>query len=86
MNLRIFETLASGAFLLTDHCEEIAELFEVGVEIETFNNASELKLKVEYYLVNPEAREAIAKRGYEKLMKSHAWKMRVKFLREQISI
>lgn len=86
VNLRIFEALASGAFLLTDHCEEIAELFEVGVEIETFNNASELKLKVEYYLANPEVREAIAKRGYEKLMKTHAWKMRVKFLREQVSI
>ena len=86
VNLRIFEALASGAFLLTDYCEEIAELFEVGEEIETFANASELKAKVDYYLANPEARETIAKRGYEKLMSSHTWMSRIKFLREQMSI
>ncbi len=86
VNLRIFEALASGAFLLTDYCEEIAELFEIGVEIETFNNASELKQKVNYYLANPEAREAIARRGYEKFMSHHTWKERVTRLREHIAI
>ena len=34
VNLRLFEALAAGCFLLTDDCEEVTELFEVGVEIE----------------------------------------------------
>ena len=29
INLRIFEALAAGCFLLTDHCDELAELFAV---------------------------------------------------------
>lgn len=86
VNLRIFEALAAGAFVLTDYCEEIAELFEVGVEIETFSNAKELKAKVDYYLANPEKREAIAQRGRDKLIKNHTWKVRAQFLLEQMSV
>jgi len=60
INLRIFEALAAGKFLLTDYCDEVAELFEVGVEIETFSGSAELREKVRYYLENPEKRLATA--------------------------
>ncbi len=84
VNLRIFEALSAGAFLLTDYCEEIADLFEIGVEIETFRNASELKTKVEYYLANPQAREVIAKCGHERFMRSHTWKARVTYMIDEM--
>lgn len=77
VNLRIFEAVAAGCFLLTDHCDEIEDLFEIGKEIETFRSARELAEKVGFYLKNDDARAAIAERGNERFMKSHTWLARV---------
>ena len=86
INLRIFEALAAGKFLLTDHCDELAELFEVGVEIETFSGSAELAEKVRYYLENPETRLAIATRGHERYLKEFTWQKRVSALLDNMTI
>jgi len=78
LNLRIFEVLAAGGFLLTDHYEEIAELFEIGKEIETYSSASELKEKVTYYLNHEEERLKIAAAGKRKFYALYTWEQRVK--------
>lgn len=80
INLRIFEALAAGAFLLTDYCDEVAELFEIGVEIETFSGSAELQQKVHYYLENPGKRLAIAQRGHERYLKEFTWQKRVEVM------
>lgn len=77
MNLRIFEAMSAGCFMLTDYCDEVAELFEPGVEVETFKGAEELQDKVAYYLQNEQARLAIARRGHEKFLKHFTWPIRV---------
>lgn len=76
INLRIFEALAAGCFLLTDHTEEIAQLFDIGREIETFRSAGELSSKVRYYLEHPEERLAIARRGHQKFLQHYTWQAR----------
>lgn len=86
VNLRIFEALAAGCFLLTDYCEEITELFAVGEEIEVFRNARELVDKVNFYLANPEKITEIAKHGHEKFLKSHTWDARVQELATKLSL
>ncbi len=86
VNLRLFEALAAGCFLLTDDCEEVAELFEVGMEIEVFKNATELKEKIAYYLAHPAEREAIAKRGHAKFLKNYTWKIRVLDLSQRLQL
>lgn len=80
INLRIFEALAAGCFLLTDYCEELEELFVIGEEIEVFRSASELAEKVDFYLNNPEKRLAIAKRGHEQFLNKHLWIKRAETL------
>ncbi|PPC94878.1 MAG: spore maturation protein [Methylotenera sp.] len=80
VNLRIFEALSAGCFLLTDYCEEVAELFVIGEEIEVFRNAQELKEKVDYYLNHPEERKRIAARGHERFLKEYTWDARIKEL------
>ncbi|MCP5267989.1 MAG: glycosyltransferase [Zoogloeaceae bacterium] len=77
INLRIFEALAAGCFLLTDHCDELAELFEIGTEIETFRSSRELVEKVRHYLAHPEARQAIAAAGHAAFLAHHNWKSRL---------
>lgn len=77
VNLRIFEALAAGCFLLTDHCEEISELFSIGTEIETYRSASEMAEKVKYYLSNEGKRMEIASHGHNSFLKLHTWKARI---------
>ncbi|MPS49693.1 glycosyltransferase [Methylobacillus sp.] len=78
VNLRIFEALAAGCFLITDYCDEIATLFKVGEEIETFTGPEELQEKVSYYLENPERRIAIAQQGQAAFLKKFTWEARAK--------
>ena len=46
-------------------------LFEIGKEIEIFNNKEELLEKVKYYLKHEEERESIARRGYERAKRDY---------------
>lgn len=80
INLRIFEALAAGCFLLTDYCDEVAELFQIGVELETFKSSSELVEKVNYYLANPDKRVAIARQGHAAFQQRFTWNVRVQAL------
>jgi spore maturation protein CgeB len=77
INLRIFEALAAGCFLLTDHCDELGELFRIGEEIETYRSSAELAEKVRHYLANPAAREAVAAAGQAAFHERHTWSARI---------
>ena len=77
LNLRIFETLAAGAFLLTDYCDELAELFKIGHHIETFSSSDEMVDKVNYYLKHDSKREQIARNGYNLYQEKFTWEKRV---------
>ena len=80
VSLRIFEAVAAGRFLLTDYCEEIEDLFEIGREIEVFRSSQELADKVRFYLENDEKRLTIAQHGYERFLQCHTWRERVRRL------
>ncbi len=77
LNLRIFETLAAGAFLLTDYCDELADLFTIGQHIEAFNSSEEMIDKVDYYLKNSDKREKIARNGLRLFHEKFSWDKRV---------
>lgn len=77
VNLRIFEAVAAGCFLLTDYCEEITSLFTPGEEIEVFRSGAELRDKVIYYLAHSDERERIARNGRERFLRDHIWRNRV---------
>ncbi len=85
VNLRIFEALAAGCFLLTDYCDEVAELFDIGEELDVFRSSKELAKKVDYYLQNPEKRHAIARNGHETFLKKHTWESRAKLLLQKMT-
>lgn len=77
VNLRIFEALAAGCFLLTDHCPEVGEIFAPGVELETFHSSEELVDKVRYYLSHDQERERIAQAGRLSALQKHTWLARL---------
>jgi len=80
LNLRIFETLAASAFLLTDYCDELADLFTIGHHIETFTSSEEMVDKVNYYLKHDDKREQIARNGYALYKEKFTWEKRAKEL------
>jgi len=72
-NLRAFEAMAHGVMLLTDYCEEVDEIFSIGEHLDVFNNAHELRKKVEFYLSHNDKRESIARSGYDIVTAQYTW-------------
>jgi spore maturation protein CgeB len=52
-------------------------MFKVGHEIETYRSSAELAEKVQYYLNNDAARNAIANNGYQSFLQNHTWAARI---------
>ena len=78
MNTRTFEIPSCEAFGIVDYISGIEELFNVGEEIVCYKNIVELKELITYYLGHPGERDAIAKKGYERVKQEHTWCHRMK--------
>lgn len=77
---RIMDILGAGGFVLTNYCEETAEIFEEDKEIVMFRTPEELLEKVDYYLTHDEERRRIAKTGHEKVMNCYTYEQKLKKL------
>ena len=80
-NMRLYETLASGSFQITDENEYIKDEFSDSVI--TFNDISDLKNKIDIYLTKEDERARIADIGYNKVMNNHLFINRAKFIIEK---
>lgn len=78
-NYRTFETTGCGAFQIVDDRQDIANLFEVGQEIVTYQyrNLTDLEEKARYYLNNDQKRITIAKKGQERAHRDHTIQQRM---------
>lgn len=74
LNMRLFEVLSTGSFLLTDMAADSgqAEMFRSGEDLCVYNDENIVEL-AEYYLKNPEQREKIADRGRKTVHKAHTY-------------
>lgn len=77
---RIMDVLGAGGFMLTNYCEETAELFEEGKELVMYRTPEELMEKVEYYLTHDAEREAIARAGRDKVLRCYTYRRKLKEL------
>lgn len=77
-NMRIFETTGAGAFLLTEHFDNLAKFFVVGEEIESFTDETDLLAKIDHYLSHPEERDAIARRGQQRCLRNYSMAQRAR--------
>lgn len=77
LSLRIWDVLGCGGFLLTNYQTEIPEYFEIGKDLETYENMDELAEKTHYYLTHEEERVEIAIHGYETVAKYHTYRIRL---------
>lgn len=63
-NMRTFEALATGSFMLSTRTRDQAAWFPDGEAAAYFEDISELATKVEYYLSHADERQQIASKGY----------------------
>lgn len=78
LNMRVFEALASGSFLLTDLARNSGqdELFTDGEDLGVYQDEN-LVERTRFFLVREEEREAIASRGQRMVQQAHTYAHRV---------
>lgn len=86
IKLRDFEIPLAGGFYLVEHVDEYAEMFESGVEVETWRTVGELAEKIRYYLDHPQKRFEIAAAGRKKAVARHTWESRFSMLFADLGI
>ena len=70
-NMRMFEATGAGACLVTEHSDNIRDLFEPGREVLTYRNASELKTIVSDVLPDSARIAQIAQAGQQRTLEHH---------------
>lgn len=79
-NMRVFEALGTGSFMLSDK-GVYPKYLEDGKDFISYEDTNDLLDKVEYYLENEDEREEIAKHGYETICKHYSTEIGSKKLR-----
>jgi O-antigen biosynthesis protein len=77
INMRVFETLSTGSFLLTNWIPTLGDLFEDGKHLVSYKTLDEMVEKAKYYLEHDDDRELIARTGHEEFIAKHTYKHRV---------
>ncbi len=80
VNPRTFEILACGGFQLVDKRQLLPELLTDGEDLVCFDTLDDLKEKIDYYLANPQERQAIAAQGAKTVSTYHSYEHRLSYL------
>lgn len=86
VNMRVFEALSTGSFLLTNEIPTLSELFQDKVHLVTYNSYADMLQKAHYYLEHEDERECIAKAGYESFITSHTYRERINTIFKTIGV
>ncbi len=71
---RLYDALAAGAFVVSDHVDGIEEQFDGAVV--TYTDREELAAALDHYLRHPEERQALAARGRAVVLAEHTFAQR----------
>ena len=86
INMRVFETLSTGSFILTNWIPTLGELFEDGKHLVTYKTLDEMVEKVKYYLEHDDERERIAQAGYDEFINKHTYAHRVNKIMDIVKV
>lgn len=79
-NMRLYEATGVGTLLVTDHKQNLVDLFEPGREVIAYHNAEECAELIQYYLNHDDEREAIARAGQQRTLLEHTYYQRMQEL------
>lgn len=84
LNFHAFEVLAAGGFLITNNAWAANEFFDLGRDLETYENKYDLVDKIKFYLKQPDLAQIIAMNGQAAIVQGHTFKDRVKVILKNI--
>jgi hypothetical protein len=86
ITMRVFESLAAGALLLSNPMANgIEDLLRLGEHYVQYTDEASLLAQVEYYLSHPEERERIAAAGQAAVLARHTYDQRVQTLLDAVA-
>jgi spore maturation protein CgeB len=84
-NVRTFEICGAGGFQLVDWRPGLGPLFDIGRELIAFDDLSDLRQKIDYYLAAPDERRAIAEAGHRRARREHTYAHRLVLLLDTVA-
>ena len=72
-NMRLFEATGAGAMLITEAAPNLADYFEPGHEVVTYDGPADLMEKLRHYLEHDEERKRIAAAGQARSLRDHSY-------------
>ncbi len=76
--LRMLDIMGAGGFVISNYQTEIPQYFEIGRDLEVYESIPDLLSKIDYYLAHEEARQEIARNGYEKVKEAFTYEIMLK--------
>jgi hypothetical protein len=90
VNMRLWETLSTGSFLLTNDIPELKNIedygLKAGIHYVAYNSLEDAVKKAKYYIEHDEEREKIAEAGYNQFLKTGTYETRVKEIFDKIGV
>jgi spore maturation protein CgeB len=83
--MRMYESTAAGAMLLTEDRTNLKDLFVPGTEVVAYRNNRDAAEKARYYLDHPEELAKIANAGQKRTLEEHTYQQRVSQMAEELS-
>lgn len=81
-NMRLYEATGAGTCLVTEHRDNLEELFHPGGEVVAYEDGRDCVQKVRHYLEHEDERVAIAKAGQRRTLRDHTYTARMAELLE----
>jgi spore maturation protein CgeB len=72
-NMRLFEATGAGAMLITEAAPNLADYFEPGHEVVTYDGPADLMEKLKHLLEHDEERKRIAAAGQARSLRDHSY-------------
>ena len=85
VNMRMYESTAAGAMLLTEDKSNLKDLFTPGTEVVAYHNNRDAAEKVRYYLDHPDELAKIANAGQKRTLRDHTYQQRVSRIAQEIA-
>ena len=86
VTMRVFDVLACGSFIIAEHSDALAELFKIGVEVESYASFGELEDKIKYYLKHREITGKIALKGCKAVLQKHTIAERLRYMLKESAV
>lgn len=77
LSLRVLDILGAGGFLLSNAQDELSEFFQIGQDLDTYENFEELQDKVSFYLSHPEITRQLARNGHSVVQKNFSFEQQL---------